>query len=182
MIEVVLETILHNCLKWLGSQYESIFVVTVQLDLVPLRNLVEGLHLIRLKSCTDIGLLFVTLVLTLHNFVFWRSDEWIQLIKVLFLEQELTTLENLILASRYVGYSWINHDLLLVAINVTEWVYRFSTTEILSDILINLPLFIFGRIYFISQFRLNSCSWICGRQHSPSKTSTRQLILVSMRN
>ena len=80
MREIVFEACLHDCFKWLLSQYESILVITVQIHLVNLLHFVFSLHLVSFKMCFYVSLFLLSLILALLDIFFGSSDEWIYFI------------------------------------------------------------------------------------------------------
>ena len=75
--------------------------------------------------------------------VFRSCNIWINLVKNLLLEQNIASLEYLILTCGNVRDTWVNHDLLLDIVNEAQRILWLIIVEILAKIVVNPDLFFF---------------------------------------
>ena len=75
--------------------------------------------------------------------VFRSGNIWIDLVKNLLLEQNIASLEYLILTCGNVRDTWVNHDLLLDIVNEAQRILWLIIVEILAKIMVNPDLFFF---------------------------------------
>ena len=75
--------------------------------------------------------------------VFRSGNIWIDLVKNLLLEQNIASLEYLILTCGNVRNTWVNHDLLLDVVNEAQRILWLIIVEILAKIVVNPDLFFF---------------------------------------
>ena len=73
--------------------------------------------------------------------VFRSGNIWIDLVKNLLLEQNIASLEYLILTCGNVRDTWVNHDFLLDVVDETQRILWLIIVEILAKIMVNPDLF-----------------------------------------
>ena len=145
MVQEVLVANRHSSFEGLWLEHHCILIVTVQLDILVLLPLINGLQLIGLESRVNIRLLLLALVAAHFVVVFRRGDELVLLAEVVLLPLFVPDLEDLLLAGRLVDDAGVDRTLLRRLVDEVERVLRLARREVI--VLVDLrdqksPLFI----------------------------------------
>ena len=74
-------------------------------------------------------------------FFLWSCDEWVDFVQVFLLEQEVPSLEDLVLTRGDVGHARVDHNFLPIVVDVRERVLRLQIIELVLNVVVDLDLF-----------------------------------------
>ena len=121
MVQVVLESSLHDCFIRLLGQYKRIFVITIPIGFIFLRVLIDCFELIRFVEGFDVCCLLLSFINTSLLILDGCGDELIAFGRLVFEVHSISNFEDFNLACRMVWHSCIYHYF-LIFFNEFKWV------------------------------------------------------------